>query len=441
MSTPDWTPATEPRTYTGGGIAGGGTYMAGAVFNDERDRISYLKGAMPAVGTFVTLTAAALASDTSITVDAIPADIPAGAVLHFMSGANKWARVSAEILSGDTPTIQVEPLPQALSAGDYAPWPQQAVVLIEAPVRVTPGIGAGREFDKLHHFHSHQSLTGTIWQHVARKVAALVDADRADFVFGLKRDGGSEELLARIRFFRDGGSTRGSIYITTNAGAGFPATPAIAVVWTGRVGINTAGPNYALDIAGDLDLTGDLIGVALWRENPAGTLAHIGSSRITHQYRSTVATGTAPFVGIGATMIRNLNVDRMGSLDNWMDAPTVNNNTVNVVTKATDYTVATNSVGMTAIFELKGEATVNCDSGGAGDQGATFSLQFKKGATVLSVRAGQVRLLSARKAQIVAQGKVALTNGDTVNMIARKDAGTGTSAVAGSFTLTPVGQV
>ena len=147
---------------------------------------------------------------------------------------------------------------------------------------------------------------GTRWHHLARKVAALTDSDHVDLIFGLRNTAGSEQLLARIRFFRDGAANLGSVHVATNAGAGFPATPALAIRSTNRVGVNMVGPNYTLDVAGDLDITGELIGIALWRESPPGTLRHEGGVRVTGQLISTVATGTAPFTAGSSRIVSSV---------------------------------------------------------------------------------------------------------------------------------------
>lgn len=60
--------------------------------------------------------AAALAAATSITVDALPVDLPAGTLIHF-GGAGEFARLTAPALAGDT-SITVEALPNGIEDND-----------------------------------------------------------------------------------------------------------------------------------------------------------------------------------------------------------------------------------------------------------------------------------------------------------------------------------
>lgn len=436
MADADWTPVTEPRTWVAYPLAG--SRVLGKYWNDIRDQMAYLKGNAAQDGTFLELAADATAGDSVIVVTSVPADITEGAVLYFRSGMENWALVTADVdQSDDETTIPVEDLPQNLSAGDIAPWPQMDRILIECPLRVNPGIGVGLGFDRLLHKHAPPDNTGSVFTHLGRKVAALNDQDGIDMIFGVHGNGITEEL-GRIRFFFDTISTAGSVHISTNGGMGFPNDPAIFLYWLGRISINNrATPTYTFDITGDLDLTGELIGVSLWKEDPAGTLNHAGNTEITGQYISTVATGTAPFTATaGSPTVEHWNTGRLGGKTSWFDAPTYNSNNVTVTTAATDYTVASATATQTGIHRIVGEASFAVATN---DRGALFTLQIKRSSTVLSLRAGQLKLSTTRTASVPVHGEVSLTASDVINLVARKNAGTGSSVATGAIELIPVG--
>lgn len=425
---PTWTPTTEPATFVAGRKA------RASHWNDVRDRIAYHKGALSPDGTFIRLTAAATAGALSLATEDLPAAVPAGAVLYFRSGAAAWAKTTQPAEAGEN-TLTIEALAQDLPDEDEAAWPQQDVVEVEAPIKVASAIGGQAEQDRLRHRLTHATIAA-YYSHIARKVAATADADHVDLIFGAKNNSG-EELYCRIRFFRDGSANRGSIYITPANGAGFGATPAVAVLGTGRIAVANTVANHTLDITGDLDVTGELIGIALWKESPSGTLNHTGSIRITGQLISTVATGTAPFTaGPNAGMVRNLNVSLWGGLD-WFDGPDTNTGTVSVVTKNTDYTVCSQAAVDTALCDITGEATVDVASA---DRGALFTLDLKVGGVSVATQVGSVRSSTARKVPVSVFGSAHLTGGGTaVVLVARKDNGTGSSSTAGSLKVTPFG--
>jgi hypothetical protein len=358
-------------------------------------------------------------------VDEVPVDIPASSVLYFKSGPYNWARVVFDVeASEDETEIEVEPLAQNLAEDDIAPWPPQELVLIEAPLKVTPGIGAGYEYDRLLHTHVSPSIfTGSEWTHLGQKVAALTDGDSVDFVFGVKRDGGSDELHARIRFRRAGSSGLGSVYLETNGGSGFPTdgvgSPSIAILPTGRVAVNQSIANYTLDVFGDLNFTGELIGVNLWVESPAG--------------------GTPPFVlPEDSATVLNLDVDTLQGLADW---PAVADEDAappgaTVATPDTDETVATAAATAAGLYLIEGWATADI---AAGDIGANFYLSLQLAGDDLTLEPGQLRLQSARIGPLFCLAQTRLAASDDIDLVVRKDGGSGSTAVDGNVRLTWIG--
>lgn len=90
----------------------------------------------------ITTTGAALGAP-SVPVAALPIALPAGAVLNFMPGAGKFAKLTAPAAAGAT-TLTVEALPTALANGDTAQYGATGKKMLPAGTVVGSLLGAGR---------------------------------------------------------------------------------------------------------------------------------------------------------------------------------------------------------------------------------------------------------------------------------------------------------
>lgn len=421
-----WAPEIpNPRTWTPG------QPMLASQGNEVRDQEDYLLGYTHPEGV-LTLASGAAAGEELLTVtEDIETEIPVDTVLYFAPGVGKPARLKFPAPE-EQREIHVYPLEAPVSAGDYAPFPVQKVTDLPSALRV-PALGTNRTEPRMFLRHPTDSLA-SLFRFLAEKATATADSDKCRLVLGLRTPDGNREELVEILAYRSGSASFGDIEIRTASGGVFPATPAIVIKHSRRVGINTTGPNYQIEVNGDLDITGLFLGIALWAENTLGTLSHVGDARVTDQIISTVADGTPPFqCGSGARMVRNLNVNAIGpNKRQWPGLSPEDADTATVSSANVDVSVASEDATEDAIWDVVGQVAIDCD---AADVGAKWTVRLKTAAGYFEVKAPELRLMSARKVQISVQGLVQINATDTAELIVRKNAGTGSTPVKGSIKL------
>lgn len=135
-----------------------------------------------ATAVLVKLNGAASADDTSLTVDALLGDIPAGTLLHF-GESKEFARVTVAAVAGGT-TLTVEALPSALEDNDEAYFGGNGNKFLKAGTVVAQKVSTGKIVPRAHvpslaadHATTAQAFSGT-----GNGVMTLATPDTSDSV-------------------------------------------------------------------------------------------------------------------------------------------------------------------------------------------------------------------------------------------------------------------
>jgi hypothetical protein len=409
--------------------------VAGQYGNQWRDDMDYIHGGQAGVDAItVTTTASAAVGDGSLSVIAITNVIPSDTILAFTDGTGDahFVRLNHAAERGAT-ALFVHALADVIGSGETAYYPAQDFVALQAQLQVTGGLqwpvapfwGEMRQ----------QTIglgTASLRYIGEKSTGALADAEYSEFVFVLRKGDGTEEELAKIRAFRDGSAAFGSVYIFTAASGAYRASPDIVLHHTGAVWIGfPASPVGTLDINGDIDADG-YVGLAIWRETPSGTLNHVGTATITGQLRSTAASGIPIACGSTAGMVRNLNAQKVNGFD-WADAAVTDSSTQSVSGIATPYTIGTATTTEAGRHKIRAEADITLDTG---DEGARFTFTVPG-----QGRDEIIRLLTAGARTTVSITTLYnATSAEDLDFTVQKDAGSGSTSVAGSITATRYGQ-
>lgn len=259
---------------------------------------------------------------------------------------------------------------------------------------------------------------------LAEHATTVNDPDFCALILGLKDYAATVEPLARIQAVYGGSVGKGDLGFETRTSGAWGTHPAFSLE-SRRMSVAGAGPNYTLDITGDLNAL-EFEGLTFWQQSPAGTAYHYASAIVSNQWISTLADGTAPIVAAnGAPLCSNLNAEKLSGRA-WQGAAVTGTGSATVTTAATDYTVASCTTSQAGLHLVVGEYTLTVDSG---DLGASFYAKLTGATNFPSI----IPKTAGDQMQIVATHLYQAAASEVLYLKARKNAKTGTSSAAGSI--------
>lgn len=272
--------------------------------------------------------------------------------------------------------------------------------------------------------HEHTG-SGSTFALVGLKSGALANGDRVELHWLIRNGSGTVETLALVRFEREG-SGAGKIEIYPYSGGSIAAAPALTVRTSGLVGAaGEDAPGYSFDVGGTVNAE-EWEGVDLWPESPAGTVTNaFGHIEVSHQLESTASTGTAPFAAGTAATVANLNADLLSGVS-WLDDQASDTGSATLSTAGVDEPIASVTASDAGLYLVAGEVEVTVASG---DTSARFSIAMTGAAAQPDAKAAA----TGEKIQLAAVSMYVATAGATISLTARKSAGSGSSAAAGSL--------